>query len=257
MALKKTITAEEHTGLDTAIQSLYTPSADGFTLDVDGGFEDVTGLKSALDKERRVAREALARIKKFDGFDPDEYQTLKSDREKAEQERLKKEGDFDGIKKQILDAAAKEKAELQAALEGKDGTIYNLMVSSQFAKSPLIAEKTLLPPDIAETYFGKNFKVETVNGTVRVVGYLNGQIIADGKTGEPANFEQALAVILEAYPNKDKIFKSGSAGSGSPGGGGMPQATGAITKLSDLKNQEAKAEFIGKYGLETFKKLAA
>lgn len=253
MALKKVITAEEHKTLSETVQPLYMPSGDGFALDIEGGLDDVAGLKSALEKERKAARDAAARLKKLEGVDPDKYQELLTAQEKAEQDRAIKAGEFDSLKKQLLESNEKEKNKLTEALLAKESMIYNLMVSSQFSKSPLILEKTLLPPDIAETYFSKNFKVEEINGRPCVVGYLNGEKILDTKNGEPADFEAALTVIIDAYPMKDRIMKGGHAGSGATGnsGAGNTAVTGDPYKMTATQ----KADFIEKQGLEAYKAL--
>jgi hypothetical protein len=83
--------------------------------------------------------------------------------------------------------------------------------------------KTLLPPDIAETYFGKHFKLEQgKNGSPAVVGYdiKGNQIYSRKKPGELADFDEAIVRIVEDYPAKDQIMRGGKGGSGGDGGGG-------------------------------------
>ena len=53
MALKLKLTADEHKSLDEGIKGLYEEKDGAFVLGVDG-IEDTSGLKSALDKERKA-----------------------------------------------------------------------------------------------------------------------------------------------------------------------------------------------------------
>lgn len=108
-------------------------------------------------------------------------------------------------------------AEKEKLLQEKDSHIYKLEVSNRFKSSPLM-EKLVLPPDLAEAAFGQAFKIEEG----KVVGYLNGtKIYSREKAGELADFDEAFAQIIEAYPGKDRILKgSGASGSGASGNNG-------------------------------------
>jgi hypothetical protein len=63
-------------GLPANVVGAYIKQEDGkYRLDIDGGFktlDEVAGLQSALDKERKAARDAHGKIKVFDGIDPEE-----------------------------------------------------------------------------------------------------------------------------------------------------------------------------------------
>lgn len=74
MALKAKLTADEAQALPEATRSFYRQAGDGFVLDAEG-VEDVSGLKTALDKERdarraaeKAAKDAAAR---FGDIDPE------------------------------------------------------------------------------------------------------------------------------------------------------------------------------------------
>lgn len=110
--------------------------------------------------------------------------------------------------------------EYQNEIKKKEDSIYSLMLNGKFASSPFVREKTVIPPDIAATFFGKNFKVEGEGSDIKIVGYLNGERIASReKFGEAADFEEALEAIVSSYPHKDTILRSGGGmgGSGSTG----------------------------------------
>lgn len=112
----------------------------------------------------------------------------------------------------------KREQELANKVKESEGRIFNLLVSQRFATSKAL-EDTFLTPDIAEAYWGKNFKVDGD----RVIGhYPNGQpIYSAAKPGEPADFDEALAILKASHPNKDKWTKGSNAtGSGAPGSNG-------------------------------------
>lgn len=198
--------------------------------------EDLTVWKGEADQ----AIETVKNIDHSKLVDAGKVETLKAEMKNA----------FEDEKKNIVDGFEKKITELNGALTGKDATIYDLMVSAKFAQSPFFSgdePKTLVPPEIAETYFGKNFKVETVDGKLRVVGYLNdAQIYSRQDPGELANFDEALGIVVEAYPMKDRIMRAGKAGSGASGGGdggaGGAEQAGSI---ADYEKQYAEAEKVG------------
>jgi hypothetical protein len=119
-----------------------------------------------------------------------------------------------------------KEAAMTGDLQAKEGTIYELMVNTQFANSPTIRDKTVLPSDSASEYFGKYFKVEGEGKEAKVIGYYNNEkILSRERPGEVAEFEEALAVVIDHYPMKEHILKSTGGGSGSQGnrGGGGHQ----------------------------------
>jgi len=128
-------------------------------------------------------------------------------------------------------------------LSKKDSEIRRLMVTNKFAVSSFFVgekKKTTLPPDIGEAYFGKNFKVEEIDGESKLRAYYsNGEpIISRLNPGEPAEFEEAMGLIIDAYPGKDGILAAPGGGSG--GGGGHGQE-GESDDLANLKQKHKEA----------------
>jgi hypothetical protein len=138
-------------------------------------------------------------------------------------ERLKAEmrSAFQEKEDELKKGYTKALKEIQGVVDTKEGTIYNLLVKTKFAQSPTILNKTILPSDMAATYFGKHFKVEGEGSKAKVFGYLDGEkILSRERPGEPANFEEALNTIIDHYPMKEKILKASAGGSGSAGNTG-------------------------------------
>jgi hypothetical protein len=143
----------------------------------------------------------------------------------------KKAMDDETIKATIANAVKPlqdQLAEATKTIEGKDSHIYRLEVGNRFATSGYLKEKTILgeTPDLAEARFGKNFKIE--NGKVVPYGADGNQIYSRTKPGEIADFDEALAILVESHPGRDHILKgTGASGSGAKGGQGGQ--TGAKT----------------------------
>ncbi|MCG7598875.1 hypothetical protein MHM84_03690 [Halomonas sp. McH1-25] len=83
------------------VRDQYVEAEDGkFRLDLDG-YEDPTGLKSALDKERSEKRERDRQLremqKRYDGIDPDKTREMLSRLEQDEESKLIAEGKMDEV----------------------------------------------------------------------------------------------------------------------------------------------------------------
>jgi hypothetical protein len=174
--------------------------------------EDVLAkLKETENLDISAAKKALETIKNLEDGDlmkAGQVETLKAEMRKAFQEK----------ENEINASWDKRVAEINGTVKTKNSTIYELMVNSRFASSPTILEKTILPPDIAANYFSKNFRVEGESSDAKVVGYLNDErIFSKERPGEVADFEEALGVVIDAYPMKDRIMKASAGGSGATG----------------------------------------
>jgi len=83
MTLKAVISAEEHGALNEAIQPEYVEKDGMYFLDAEAvkvgnslySLEDVSGLKSALSKERKASEDAKRMLAAYEGVDVDEAKT--------------------------------------------------------------------------------------------------------------------------------------------------------------------------------------
>ncbi len=210
---------------------------------------DVPKLVSDLERVngesagRRKELESLeTKLKVFDGLDPEEA------RKALELAKNLKDGDLikadkakeleAQLKRSIEDAySAKEKgyaekiSGLEQSLADKDASFRRLLIKSDFGTSKFLAEKTFLTPDIAYDFLGKSFDIEEQDGEPRVVAKLNGQpIFSRANPSRFATTDEAIEVLIEHYPLKDRILKSAPGGAGSPpnnsGGGGAQGSEG-------------------------------
>lgn len=200
------------------------------TLETFKGIEDPEAAIKALDTVSNLDAKKLV--------DAGEIETLKRQMNET----------YDAKEKSLTDQFTARELELTTNITTKDSTIFNLMVESQFARSPWFSgekPKTILPPDMASTYFGKHFKVEGEGDDLKVIGYLNGETIhSREKFGEPASFEEALEVIIDQYPMKEKIMAA-NPGSG-PGVKGNTDFSKGNGTLIDPGDKDAFAGNIEK-----------
>ena len=178
---------------------------------------------NAESRDRRIKIQELeGKLEKFAAItDPEKALAALDTVGKLDAQKLVDAGKIDEVKTALLrDADEKltsvktgyetKLQELTKKTQEKDKTIFGLMVSSQF-KGSKILESTVLPPEVAESYWGRNFRGEEG----KVVGYLNDRPIhSPERPGEYASFEEALAVMIDAEPNKKQFLKS-TAGTGS------------------------------------------
>ncbi|MGZ3309096.1 MAG: DUF6651 domain-containing protein [Xanthobacteraceae bacterium] len=115
-------------------------------------------------------------------------------------------------------AEAREKA-LAETNQKLTSDLNNHIIGGSFASSKFIADKLIIPADIAQKVFGDRFKVE--NGKLVPMGADGNPIFSATDHGNHAGFDEALQVMVSQYANKDSILKgTGASGGGASGGGG-------------------------------------
>lgn len=200
--------------------------------------EDIVKWKEEADK----ALEAVANFNDKDWMKAEKVESLKKQITDAYEQKLK-----DKEK-----GVATLQADHQAEIEKLNQQIRRLLVSNKFAVSKYFSgggEKsvTILPSNIAEDHFGKYFQVEEGADGMPVIKavYNNGDpVLSKVNPGEPADFEEAIGLIIDQYPGKESILRSTSGGSGGGGGEGNEEE-GDSGDLAKLRKQYAEAQAAG------------
>ena len=195
------------------------------------GIDDLAQYREAAD----TALKTVQNLKDKDLVKAGEIDKLKSEMRSGFEEKEAK------MKQQF----AERETELLQTVASKDTTIRSLLVSTKFAQSELFSgenPKTTLPPDIAETYFGKHFQVEEEGSATRIIAKdHNGEVILSRKNiGEPAEFDEAIGIIFDRYPGRDKLLRATSGGSGGAGGKGSLTKATPLAKLKAAYDQAVK-----------------
>lgn len=191
------------------------------------GLKDVEDINVFLETATR-AIETVSNMDDVKKLDAEKVEAFKNETKAAYEQKVEAQNKIWNEK--ITD--------LETSVAGKEDVIYDLMVKSQFASSPYFTGEdklTNLIPEIAESHFGKHYKVEkNDSGKLVVAGYKadGTRIFSRSNPGEPADFNESMAEIIGDYPMRDAIIKGGHGGSGGNGNSG-----GAGDKMNDLQKQ--------------------
>lgn len=182
---------------------------------------------------------------------------LETEAQKAEEERIKKSGEFDNWRTMINDKHAKELNDIAQQRENEaakrasiESELTATLVGREFADAVDLfgpAGKTVLLPAVAQSYFAPHVAVETATGPDGrverrvVVKDAHGTVIVDPKTGRPLPFAKAMWEVIEAHPQKAYLLRgSGKVGAGSPGGGYDGDGGVDISRLKSGDFQDPK-----------------
>lgn len=247
MGLK--VTVDTLDGINDAHKALYTERDGKFHLDVEG-VEDTSGLKSALDKERKARGDLEKKVKRWEGLGKtdEEIQQLIADHDKAERDRAEKDGDHAKILKQHQDKWTKEKSDLEAELTAARASERSAIIGSSIMAALNKAKATEEGVDLLPDRLAARIKFETVNGT-RVIKIMQADgdtpMAGNGKGGE-ATFDDLVKEAMGKWPS---LFQgSGQSGSGKPhgsgggNGGGKTMLRADFGKLSAAEKAKLMAE---------------
>ena len=175
------ITKEQFDALPDALKASFEQKGDDeYILKV----EDISGLKKALDAERKRAESAEKTAKKFEGLDPNEIKQIFADKAHFEEEEQKKAGKFDEIlkaketewKKQFdAEKNRADKAELRFRETAADTAAIEALSANGIISDRIEAAKTLMKQSI----------------------------VVEEKDGEPiVKFKDALGYLQEMKPEE-------------------------------------------------------
>ena len=210
MALKFTV--DDLESVPESVRDQYVEDNGKFRLALDG-YEDPAGLKSALEKERKAAREASKQAKAWEslGKTPEEISELLEAQKQAEQEKARKEGNIEKIKEAMLKDHEKELAKYKSTTETLRAQLEHQMVHSA-AVQAIAAAKGI--PALLLPHVKAAVKVLEEDGQLvtRVVDE-SGNPRVNGK-GEFLS----IADLVSEMRNSD-VFGRAFDGSGATGGG--------------------------------------
>lgn len=218
-------------GLDAAISGLYVERDGKYRLDIEGGFktnEEVTGLTTALNKERDARSKLEKQVKKFEGIEnPEDALKAIEILKNLDQKKLIDAGEVEKVKAEVTKAMQSKIDELQSVVAEKDGILTKELIGGRFARSKFISEKMAIHHDLVEARFGQNFKIE--DGKVVAYDQHGNKIYSQERPGELADFDEGIGILVNQYPYKDSILKGSSAsGSGASQSGHAPQQSNSL-----------------------------
>lgn len=188
---------------------------------------------AAAFKERDEVKKRIAELEKgqMTAEQRKEYEALKTQAAKLEEERKRKEGEFDQWRADINKSHADELGQRDTRIttlekEIADGEIRRAFLSNTDWFGGGETSKSILVGELAVDALGKYVSYEEYDfgsdggkKKTLIVKDAHGQIIR-GQNGRPAPFNEAIEKLVSSLPTKDHILRgSGKAGSGARGEG--------------------------------------
>lgn len=227
--------------LDESLHGLYVERNGAFYLDVDGvEFEDnVSGMKKALDRQKREIKELKEAIQQYDGIDPEKAREAQARLNEIEDKQLLDEGKLDElVEKRVSimrqDFEGKTKA-LQKSLEAAQGDnqvltgrLSEVLIDSAITNA---ATKAGVRPEAVDDVLNRGRRVYTLVDGVPIP--KDGDTVIYGKDGsEPLPIEDWVSTLQRSAPH---LFGETS------GGGATNQSRGGVSLNGKVSSSDANA----------------
>lgn len=214
-------------------------------FDADSTLGTISRLNGEAKSHRERAEKAEGSLKAFEGIaDPAAAIKALGVVANLDAKKLVDAGEVDKVKAEAIKSV---QAQYEPVVKERDtlkGELYAEKIGGSFARSKFIADKVAIPADMVQAAFGRHFGIE--GGKIVAKDANGNQLFSRTRHGEPADFDEALELLVDAYPHKASILKGsgasgGGAGGGGGGGGGKQQITRAQFGALSPAEQRAKA----------------
>lgn len=203
---------------------------------------NLTALRGEAMRHRQDKEDAQKALKPFEGLDADKARTALETVANLDQKKLIDAGEVERVKSEVAKGWQEKLTEAEGKLKTLEGALYAEKIGGSFARSALIVgdkAKLAIPADMVEARFGSHFKVE--DG--RAVAYrgpdgTGERIYSSANPSVLADFDEALDILVQAYPHKESILRSVNPNGAPPGGG--PTGGAKTMKSSDFNALSAK-----------------
>lgn len=224
------------------VRAMYAEVDGKFRLQVEG-VEDVKGLKTTLEKYKKSSAESAAKIadyeSRYSGIDPDEFKTLKQQRDEAEELKLKAEGKSDELAQRKAEKAIAEERKLRtesdakAETERKRADSFRDRVLDNHVRAAVSGKTHADAVEDALLFARQIFTLDETGAAVQLDA--DGEIVLgkDGKT--PFSPAEWIEGMKEKKPH---WFPLGSSGGGAPGNGNTTHNRD-LSKLSPVERINA------------------
>ena len=216
MTLKIKIAKGDYEALDESLKTFYVEDGENYKLDAD--YEDVTGLKTKQSELLRKLKAAEDAAKKFEGIDIEAYKAAMDEAQKLTEEKLKGEGNFEGLRKQLEERHQAEVTKLKdqiAQIQAEQ--VADRQVLKLERLSNYLAEKGVLTDRVKYLARELDEQVELVTGE-------NGfELKKKNGIGDAAEFPMMIEQIKTQSPfffAADNAAGGGATGSNGRSGGG-------------------------------------
>jgi hypothetical protein len=221
-------------------------------FDVTKTLDNIKALRGEAQSHRKAKEAAEEKLKGFAGIDdPQKALDALATVAKLDAKKLIDAGQVDTVKAEVNKAWEGKYGELEQRAQALEQQLYGEIVGGAFARSKFISEKLNLPPDLAQKAFGDRFKVE--GGKIKAVGSDGNPVFSKKSPGSEADFEEAIEILVDAYPQKDRILKADNkSGGGAQGHQGGQSGTKTISRTAfEQLDPQQRMEHISKGGTVT------
>lgn len=222
-------------------------------FDGDSTVATITRLNGEAMGHRQRAETAEATLKTFEGItDPAAAIKALTTVKNLDDKKLVDAGEVEKVKAEAIKSVEEKFAPTVQRAADLEAQLNQHLIGGAFSGSKFIAEKFAAEGpagvEIARALFANRFKVE--DG--KLVGYdaAGGKIYSRTRHGEIADADEAIELMVDAYPHKTHILKgSGASGGGAQGGGGGGGGKKTMTRaqfsqLSPVDQAKAATEAV-------------
>ena len=226
-------------------------------INVDALYDQIRAVGGEAATHRKDKEALGAALKAFEGLDPEEARQALETVRTFDQSKFLAVDKVEEIKKQAVQefqhkadnlgkALEEAKSSGAKALEEKDRVIHGLLVENAFSNSPFLREKTVLPPDIAYSSFGKHFAVEYQDGKPVVIAKDgNGNpLFSSANPSAYASPEEAIKLLVETHAQRDTLLRAPNPNGGSGAVSGGRAYAGTPKSLADCRTDAEKTAYL-------------
>lgn len=252
--MKLKLTPEGHAVVQDGKPVYNDDSGKEIAFDAVGTSAAIARLNAEAKGHRERAEAAEGKLKPYESItDPAAAIKALGIVKNLDDKKLVDAGEVDKVKAEAIKAIEEKYAPVVKEVETLKGSLYTEKIGGAFARSKFIADKVAIPADLVQASFGSRFKIE--DGKVVAYGADGNKVYSKSNPGSPADFEEALEILVDQYPHKASILKgSGASGGGAAGGGnGNPGAGGkkATRAQFDGMDQASRMAFSKAGGVVT------
>lgn len=197
------------------------------------GGDTIARLNGEAKRHRERAEAAEAIAGKFKDLDPEKARAALDTISKLDTKKLIDAGEVDKVRKEIGDQFTAQLTEKDKAYGELSNKLNSMMLTNAFQSSKFVQDRIAIPVEMVRKTFGDRFKIEDD----RIVAYeeSGNKLYSRKRHGEPADFDEAIEIIIDTYPHKDAVLKApGASGSGNKGNGGV-RGSGPVYKRADFE----------------------
>jgi hypothetical protein len=183
--------------------------------------ETIRRLNSENKAQREARTAAEAKLQGFADLDPDAARKALETVRNFDDKKLIDAGEVDKVKREAHEAYQRQFEAQYKPIEAERNALKSQLhgerLGTAFSRSKYIADKLAVPVDIVQARFGSYFGVGD-DGKIQAKGPDGNPLYSRARPGEEAGFDEAMEILVEAYPHRESILKGSGASGGGAGG---------------------------------------